>query len=187
MNSRMLLSMIFIVLLTAGAAYSQDELRGSDNTIEKLQWMVFQDESEESEPAEGTLARTDDDHERGHYDRALGYYFAEHPEKARNEFKKFIDNYPHSRLIPNACYWLAETYYMVDEFPQAILIFRRVLEKFPDHPKAPDSLLKIGYSYARLNDMPNSLFYLGILLEDYPGSSAADKALVKVMELESKG
>lgn len=110
------------------------------------------------------------------YRSALDLYFAERPESARLEFRDFLDRFPESALVPNAWYWLAETYYLQNDYPRAILMFRRVLDKFPEDPKAPDSLFKIGLSYQRLGDARNALFYLGILTQDYPESESARRA-----------
>jgi tol-pal system protein YbgF len=169
MYFRIIMVMFFIILLCFGVSYSQDELRNNDTA--------------EDETGMGTDHY---DNERSHYDRALSHYFAQQPLQARDEFKKFMDIYPQSPLVPNARYWLAETYYMEDDYPRAILTFRRLLEQFPDDPKASDALLKIGYSYERLNDLPNSLFYLDILIQDYPGSAAALRASDKIKELRSR-
>ena len=124
--------------------------------------------------------------EKSLYDKALGHYFAEKPEQARETFKEFTQKYPQSSLMPNAWYWKGETHYMEKDYPRAILTFRQVLEKFPDDPKAPDALLKIGYAYERLGDSRNALFYLGVLTQDYPDSAAADRAADKVRELRDK-
>ncbi len=126
------------------------------------------------------------DFEQSLYDKALAHYFDGESEQARDKFKSFIEKYPGSRLVPNAWYWMGETYYLENDYPQAILTFRQVLEEYPDDPKAPDSLLKIGYSYERLKDFRNALFYLGILTQDYPESSSARKASNKVRELRDK-
>lgn len=120
------------------------------------------------------------------YDKALGLYFAEKPEQARETFQEFTEKYPQSSLMPNAWYWKGETHYMEKDYPRAILTFRQVLEKFPDDPKAPDALLKIGYAYERLGDFRNALFYLGVLTQDYPDSASAGRAADKVRELRDK-
>lgn len=169
MYFRMIVFTFFIILLSFGVSYSQDELK--------------KHETAENKPG---VENDHYDNERSHYDRALSHYFAQQPIQARDEFKKFMDNYPQSPLVPNARYWLAETYYMDGDYPRAILTFRQLLEQFPDDPKAPDALLKIGYSYERLNDLPNSLFYLDILIQDYPGSPAALRASDRVKELRSR-
>ncbi|WP_051617038.1 tol-pal system protein YbgF [Desulfonatronovibrio hydrogenovorans] len=123
---------------------------------------------------------------RSDYDRALEMYFAEDAEGARQGFRDFMERYPDSPLLPNAWYWLAETYYMEKDYPRAILTFRQVLDRFPEDPKAPDALLKIGYSYERLGDLRNALFYLDVLTRDYPGSGSAARAADRSREIRQR-
>ncbi len=134
-------------------------------------------------PVMAEIAR---DEARKLYDQALVRYFDEQPLLARNKLRELIQTYPESGLIPNAWYWIAETYYMERNFPRAIIAFRQVLDKFPDDLKAPDALLKIGYCYEHLEDYRNALFYLGVLIQDYPDSPAARRAGPKIEELRQK-
>jgi tol-pal system protein YbgF len=117
------------------------------------------------------------------YDKALELTFAEDWRKARPLWKEFIATYQDHELIPNALYWMAETYYDEKDYTQAILGFRDVARRFPDHHKTPDALLKIGFSYERLNDVENARFYLRTLLDEYPGSDPAPLAKQKLDQL----
>lgn len=177
--------------LEPGASYpgprpGQETSRGQDQEKEAVSQEIPQAlkkiEPEPDKPVNSDSGNS----EKALYDQALALYYAEKPEQARKQFRNFIDEYPDSQLIPNAWYWLAETYYTQKDFPQAILGFRRILDKYPEDPKAPDALLKMGYSYERLNDFRNALFYLGILTQDYPDSSAAGKASDLIPKLKEK-
>ncbi|WP_244963676.1 tol-pal system protein YbgF [Oceanidesulfovibrio marinus] len=97
-------------------------------------------------------------------------------EKGRQMLRAFIMENPDSPLVPNAYYWLGETYYHDKRYAQAILTFKEVTSRFPKDPKAAASLLKIGYSYEMLGDKNNARFYLNALLEDYPKSEPAKLA-----------
>lgn len=97
-------------------------------------------------------------------------------EKGRQMLRAFIMEYPDSPLVPNAYYWLGETYYHDKRYAQAILTFREVTSRFPKDPKAAASMLKIGYSYEMLGDKDNARFYLNALVEDYPKSEPAKLA-----------
>ncbi len=94
-------------------------------------------------------------------------------EKGRQMLRAFIMEYPDSPLVPNAYYWLGETYYHDKRYAQAILTFKEVTSRFPKDPKAAASMLKIGYSYEMLGDKDNARFYLNALAEDYPKSEPA--------------
>lgn len=97
-------------------------------------------------------------------------------DKGRQMLRAFIMENPDSPLVPNAYYWLGETYYHDKRYAQAILTFKEVTSRFPKDPKAAASLLKIGYSYEMLGDKNNARFYLNALLQDYPKSDPAKLA-----------
>ncbi|MFW5734131.1 MAG: tol-pal system protein YbgF [Oceanidesulfovibrio sp.] len=97
-------------------------------------------------------------------------------EKGRQMLRAFLMEHPDSPLVPNAYYWLGETYYHDKRYAQAILTFKEVTSRFPKDPKAAASMLKIGYSYEMLGDKANARFYLNALIEDYPKSEPAKLA-----------
>lgn len=110
------------------------------------------------------------------YKTALADLFAGRYKEAERGFRDFSERYPESSFLPNAGYWLGETYYSQDQYDSAILAFQSVAGKYPKHDKAAASLLKTGYSYEKLGDMPNARFYLQQLLTDYPESEPATLA-----------
>lgn len=120
------------------------------------------------------------------YRKALNLYYDGKPGQARAGFNTLVREHQDSSLLPNAWYWMGETYYMEKNYPQAILTFRQVPDKFPESSKTPDALLKIGYSYEALEDYRNAMFYLSILVQDYSDSDAAGKAQEKIRQLKSK-
>ncbi|GAB7080294.1 tol-pal system protein YbgF [Megalodesulfovibrio paquesii] len=110
------------------------------------------------------------------YEEALKLVQAGKSDRARQLLTAFIQENPKSALLPNAYYWLGETYYQDKRYAQAILTFKDVTAKFPKHGNAAAALLKIGYSYEQLGDKPNARFYLGTLVKEYPRSESAAQA-----------
>ncbi|MFW6005273.1 MAG: tol-pal system protein YbgF [Desulfonatronovibrionaceae bacterium] len=153
---------------------------------EELKKKPESEQKTQAAPAKANTAETDDQTAQGVYRKALDLYYEGKAEQAREVFSTLIREYPSSSLLPNAWYWMGETYYMEKNYPQAILTFRQVLEKFPESSKAPGVLLKIGYSYEALKDFRNAMFYLGILVQDYPEADVASKAQEKLRQLKSK-
>lgn len=96
--------------------------------------------------------------------------------RGRQLLNAFIQENPQSKLLPNAYYWLGETFYHDKRYAQAILTFREVTSRYPKHDKAAAALLKIGFAYEQLGDKPNARFYLGNLLQEYPNSEPATLA-----------
>jgi tol-pal system protein YbgF len=103
----------------------------------------------------------------------LALYEGRKPAAAQEAFLAFLELHPGSPLVPNALYWLGESYYAADKLDLAIMQFKRVAEAYPRHDKAAAALLKAGYAYARLNDKENARFYWQILLDDFPDSAPA--------------
>ena len=105
-------------------------------------------------------------------------------DKARALFNEFIADHPKSALLPNALYWLGETYYHDNRYAQSILTFKEVTRRYPKNDKAAASMLKTGFAYERLGDLDNARFYLETLLEEYPDSQPARLAREKLKTLQ---
>lgn len=114
------------------------------------------------------------------YNKGLEILKAGQIEAARKAFTDFLAQNPSSPLVPNALYWLGETWYADKNFPQAILTFKEVTRRFPEHHKAAAALLKIGMSYERTGDTDNAAFYWKALLDGYPKSEPAGLARQKL-------
>ena len=117
------------------------------------------------------------------YKRALDLTLAGKPMQARPMFQEFLQKFPKHEMVPNALYWLGETYYAEKDYPQAILAFKDVSTKYPDHDKTSASLLKIGMSYRNVGDVDNAIFYLRTLVDEHPESEPARLARQMLQEL----
>lgn len=114
------------------------------------------------------------------YDDALHLVQQGKAAQARELLQRFIRENPTSALLPNAIYWLGETWYHEKEYGQAILSFKDVAGRFPKHDKAPAAMLKIGNCYENLEDPNNARFYLQALVDEYPDSEPARTARTKL-------
>lgn len=117
------------------------------------------------------------------YKNALDTFMARNYRQSEKLFKDFMKKYPSSALMPNAGYWLGESYYAQARYDEAIINFQSVVGRYPRHHKAADSLLKTGYSYSRLGDKENARFYLGQVGENYPDTRAASLAAALLSQL----
>ena len=117
------------------------------------------------------------------YQKGLGLVRGGKPAQGRHILVGFIRQYPHHALVPNAHYWIGESYVDQKIYSDAILAFKKVPEHFSEHPKAPDALLKIVSCYQFLGDQPNASFYLGILVKKYPDAPATKIARQRFADL----
>ncbi len=121
------------------------------------------------------------------YQAAFGKLRAGDNAGAITAFQKFIQQYPNSRFVPNAWYWMAETHYVNGQYKTAIDDFQRVLTKYPSSPKAPDSQLKIGYAQYALKDYKGARATFQTVIRKYPGTTSADLARQRLQKMGSQG
>ncbi len=117
------------------------------------------------------------------YEKGLALVRAGDAEKGRKMLDDFIGDNPNHALVPNALYWMGETYYHEKRYAQAVLTFKEVVRRFPKHDKAAAAMLKTGFSYEMLGDKSNARFYLQTLVEDYPSSQPAAMARKRLATL----
>ncbi len=98
--------------------------------------------------------------------------------QAERVLRKFIDNNPKHKLLPNAHYWLGRTYFVRNEFEQAAFAFAEGFQRFPKSKKAPANLLNLGMALARLGKTREACTTYSRLLKTYPDTGAAVKRRV---------
>jgi tol-pal system protein YbgF len=91
-------------------------------------------------PPEDVYRAALNDYTKGNYDLAI------------TGFRTYIQNYPKTSLVPNAQYWLGESYYSQKNYAQAIEEFEVVIRDYPDNPKVPSALFKQGDALLQMND-----------------------------------
>ena len=91
---------------------------------------------------------------------------------AQMAFDSFIKANPGHALIPNAMYWLGETYYVRNDFEKAVHIFAESYQKYPKGTKAPDNLLKLALSLNGMGKTADACVALAQLKKEYPAGAA---------------
>lgn len=87
---------------------------------------------------------------REHYNHAFKLLNDAKYADASASFSSFIQKHPKDALVPNAYYWMGESYYARRNFSKAAEGFRKGYETAPKGQKAPDNLLKLSLSLANL-------------------------------------
>jgi tol-pal system protein YbgF len=99
--------------------------------------------------------------------------------KAREMFAAFAEQFPHHKLLPNARYWIGETYYIEKNYEQAVVEFQHVIKEYPGKEKVPAALLKQAMSFRELGDVKSAKFILREIIDKYP--QAEETATAKEM------
>lgn len=110
------------------------------------------------------------------YESALNQFKLGNYQLAITQFQTFMTQFPNSKFLPSAQYWIGNSHYALRDYRSAITAQTRVVQTWPEDSKAPDSLLNIATSQAEMGDVPASRATLQQLVTRYPQSPAADQA-----------
>jgi tol-pal system protein YbgF len=103
---------------------------------------------------------------------------------ARDQFTKFIEQYPKHDLVANARYWIGETLYSEKNYEAAIVAFQDVIKNHPKQPKVPAAMLKQARAFKAINDAKSARYVLKKLIGTYPKSDEAKKARELLKEIK---
>ena len=116
------------------------------------------------------------------YTKALGDYTKGNYDLAISGFRSYVTFYPKTSLVPNAQYYLADSYYSKgrDHYTQAIREFDKLIKDYPDSAKVPGAMLKQGYAYLELGETAQGQRVLRELKTKFPKSREARLAEERV-------
>ena len=135
-------------------------------------------------PPPATPAAAVGDAERAAYGAAFEILKAGQSDESARQFQDFLRQFPQGGLVPNALYWLGESYYATQNYELALQQFRLLLERFPANDKAPGALLKLGLSQYGLGQQADAESTLSEVGRRYPGSEAARTAEDRLRALQ---
>ena len=91
---------------------------------------------------------------------------------ARMGFQQLLKNHPTSAKVPDAIYFIGESW--ATEAPDsAARYYEQVVTGFPTSARAPGALYKLGLLAERRRDTPAARAYFGRVARDYPRSEEA--------------
>jgi len=105
-------------------------------------------------------------------------------EKAREEFRNFLKQFPDTEYSDNAQFWIGECYYLEKKYENAILEYDKVVKNYPQGNKVPYALLKQGFCFFELGDKSSAKIILQQVIKDYPNTNQATIARTKLMEIK---
>lgn len=115
---------------------------------------------------------------RDAYDAAYGNILRGDYAAAEGAFSSFVETYPDSELVPNAKFWIGESFFQRGDYHNSARAFLEVSQSHADSSKAAESLLKLGLSLAALQQHAPACSSLNELTRRYPraDSSILDQA-----------
>ncbi|MBZ6077287.1 tol-pal system protein YbgF [Microvirga puerhi] len=125
-------------------------------------------------PSRGpSVAATSVGDPRADFETAYGYFAQQQYEEAEMGFRRFLQSNPRDRLVPEASYWLGETYMQRSRYREAAEQFLNVSTDYPNTARAPDALLKLGIALNGLGARDRACAVFAELNRKYPQASAA--------------
>ena len=95
---------------------------------------------------------------------------------------KYIDEHPKTKGIPEATYYIGQSFYLFKNLPDATTYFLRVAQRYPDKPIADDAY----FAYLQCLDDSLSVSRGDLLagyqayLEKYPNGKHVESAQIRV-------
>jgi tol-pal system protein YbgF len=102
---------------------------------------------------------------------------------AAQQFNLFVDRYPGSERVPEAKYYLGQSFFQAEDFEKARLEFQSMAVTFPDHSRAPQAWQKVGDSYLRLEKWFEAARAYETVKILYPRDALAPGCLFKAAEI----
>jgi tol-pal system protein YbgF len=134
-------------------------------------------EEAKSGPAENGEAKTDKD---SAYAAASRLFKEGNYDKARDEFQKFLKQYPATEYSDSAQFWIGESYYTEEKYEKSVLEYEKVVKNYPAGGKVPSALLKQGMAFQKLGDKESAKLLFQQVVKRYPKSNQAKVAKSKL-------
>jgi tol-pal system protein YbgF len=112
---------------------------------------------------------------RADFEAAYAHFAQKQYEQAEMGFRRYIQSHPRDRLVPEAMYWLGESYLQRNRTREAAEQFLNVSTEHPNAGKAPDALLKLGVSLHALGARDRACAVFAELDRKYPQAGPAVK------------
>jgi tol-pal system protein YbgF len=120
-----------------------------------------------------SVAATSAGNPRDDFDTAYASFSQKQYDQAEMGFRRFLQSNPRDKLVPEATFWLGETYLQRSRYREAAEQFLNVSAEHPDAAKAPDALLRLGISLNGLGAKDRACAVFVELDRKYPQASTA--------------
>ncbi|AWB25106.1 tol-pal system protein YbgF [Methylobacterium currus] len=122
-----------------------------------------------------SVAATGTGDAKADYEVAYAYVLQRQYEQAEMSLRQFIQSHPRDALVPDATYWLGESYLQRNRTREAAEQFLKVSTDYARSRKAPDAMLKLGASLNALGAREQACATLAELERKFPQASSTVK------------
>ncbi|PIK72351.1 tol-pal system protein YbgF, partial [Methylobacterium frigidaeris] len=122
-----------------------------------------------------SVAATGTGDAKADYETAYAYVLQRQYEQAEMSLRQFIQSHPRDALVPDATYWLGESYLQRNRTREAAEQFLKVSTDYARSRKAPDAMLKLGASLNALGAREQACATLAELERKFPQASSTVK------------
>lgn len=166
------------------SAYREiDDLRGNlEQVTRRLD--ILEKQQSDNNATESVTATTPLKNDKDVYDQIVDMILAGGKEQqAQTALERYIVDYPESRYIDNAFYWLGQLHFSKNENDQAMKYFTEVVRSYPKSLKAPESMYKVGVILERKGDKGKAKSVYQQVIKQYPSSSVVNDANLRLTRL----
>lgn len=87
-----------------------------------------------------------------------------------------LTHFPDSDAAPEACCWMADSYYALGQYEKAIGFYQKMVNDWPNYCVSWSALFRLGCCYEKLGETNKAKVVYEQLLEKYPACKAAKPA-----------
>ncbi|HEY7676363.1 MAG TPA: tol-pal system protein YbgF [Candidatus Methylomirabilis sp.] len=109
------------------------------------------------------------------YSTGLTEFARQSYDRAADAFRAFIAQYPRDARVPDARYWIADSYFSRQRYAEAIPEFEALVRQFPDSRRVPAALVKQAQARLALGDRAGCQL-LRDVADGYPRTREAAQA-----------
>ena len=120
-----------------------------------------------------SVAATGTGNPRADFDAAYASFTQKDYDQAEMGFRRFLQSNPRDQLVPEATFWLGETYLQRGRHREAAEQFLNISADHPTAAKAPDAMLRLGVSLNSLGARDRACAVFAELDRKYPQASAS--------------
>ncbi len=136
-------------------------------------------QARQAQPAPTPVAVSGTGSAKDDFDIAYGLVLQRQYDLAEQAFRQYLDTWPRDRMVPNAIYWLGETYYRRGRYTDAVEQYLKMHKNYGSSRLAPESLYKMALSLRAMNEPAQACATLAEITRKYPDASSDVKAGVE--------